>query len=246
MQSYLAGKSVIVTGGSSGFGLETARLLLAGGARVAICGRDSQRLQAARADLASDNVLAQQADVTRSEDWRKLIDATLDKFGVLDVLVNNAGAGIKIAPVEQQEDESIRQVLDTNLTGVIMGSREAVRVMKPHGKGLIVNVTSGCCYYSWPNWAIYTAAKSGLVGFTRCLCKEMLEWGGRASLFIPGAAKTNFCPAAGIDTAWQEGYPDGQDFARSIVHIIDQPDHCVIDEVSIWGTKQVHTMLNPY
>jgi 3-oxoacyl-[acyl-carrier protein] reductase len=246
MPSYLAGKAVIVTGGSSGFGLETARFLLEGGARVAICGRDAQRLQAARAELAHDNLLAQQADVTRSEDWRKLIDATLNKFGVLDVLVNNAGAGIKIAPVEQQEDESIRQVLDVNLTGVIMGSREAVRVMKPRGKGLIVNVTSGCCYYSWPNWAVYTAAKAGLVGFTRCLCKEMLEWGGRASLFIPGAAKTNFCPAAGIDTAWQEGYPDGKDFARSIIHIIDQPDHCVIDEVSIWGTKQVHTMLNPY
>ncbi len=81
---------------------------------------------------------------------------------------------------------------------------------------------------------------------TRCLHLEMAEWGGKASSFIPGAAKTGFCDAAGIATDWQEGYPDAIDFARTLVHCIDVPDNCVIEEVNIWGTKQIPDMVNPY
>jgi NAD(P)-dependent dehydrogenase (short-subunit alcohol dehydrogenase family) len=161
-------------------------------------------------------------------------------------LINNHGAGVKIAPVQDLDDDAIRQVLDINITSVIIGCREAVRVMKPRGRGLIVNVSSGCAYHAWANWAVYTAAKDGLVGFTRCLHREMAEWGGRASCFIPGAARTNFCANAKIDDSWQEGYPDAMDFARTLVHCVDVPDNCVIEEVNIWGTKQVKDMLNPY
>lgn len=247
MKHYVKDQVVFITGGSSGFGFETARLLLEMDAKVVITGRDAKRLAEAEKRLAGGkSVLAIAADVTSSKDWRRAIDQTAKTFGRLDTLVNNAGAGIKIAPVEVQTDADIRAVLETNLTGVILGSREAVRVMKPNGRGFILNVTSGCCYRSWASWGVYTAAKAGLVGFTKCLCKEMLEWGGRASLFIPGAAKTNFCDAVGISSDWQTGYPDGEDFARSIVHMIDTPDHCVVEELSIWGTEQVKTMLNPY
>jgi len=247
MRNYVEGKVVAITGGSSGFGLETARLLLEMGAKVVISARDEKRLSAAAKELGGgSNLLAISADVCRTDDWKRLIGTTLGRFSRLDVLVNNAGAGIKIAPTEEMDDATIAKVLDVNLRGVIIGCREAIRAMRPRKKGLILNVTSGCCYRSWAQWAIYTAAKSGLLGFTKCLCKEMLEWGGRASLFIPGAARTNFCVAAALDTSWQTGYPEAADFARSIVHIIDQPESCVIEELSNWGTEQVKTMLNPY
>ena len=121
-----------------------------------------------------------------------------------------------------------------------------VPIMKAQGSGHIVNVSSGCANYSWPCWAVYTAAKAGMVGFTRCLHLEMAEWGGKASNFVPGAARTGFCDAAGIDTDWQEGYPDAYDFARTLVHVIDVPDHVLVDEVSTWGTKQIKDMLNPF
>jgi NAD(P)-dependent dehydrogenase (short-subunit alcohol dehydrogenase family) len=244
---YVRGKVVIVTGGSSGFGLEAARLLLEQEAKVVITGRDEGRLRSAAAELAGgDRLLTHQADAAVAGDWPRLIDRTLERFGVLDVLVNNAGAGVRIAPIEEMDDRSIAETLNTNLAGVIFGCREAVRAMRPRGKGLIVNVASCCCHYSWPNWSVYTAAKAGLVGLTKCLCKEMLAWGGRASLFVPAAARTNFCQAANLDESWQAGFPDAKDFARALLHIIDQPDHCVIQELSIWGTEQVKTMLNPY
>ncbi len=246
MKHYIEGKVIIITGGSSGFGLEAARMLLEMGAKVIITGRNQERLDKAEKELASENLLPVQADAISTDDWRRLLKVTLDRFGRLDVLVNNHGAGVKIAEVADMEDEVIQTVLDINLISVIKGCREAVNVMKPQGSGQIVNVSSGCAHYSFPAWGTYTAAKAGLVAFTRCLHKEITEWGGKASSFVPGAARTNFCGAAGIEDDWLEGFPSAEDFARTLVHCIDVPDTCVIDEAIIWGTKQVKDMLNPY
>jgi NAD(P)-dependent dehydrogenase (short-subunit alcohol dehydrogenase family) len=246
MQHYVQDKVVIITGGSSGFGFETARILLEMDARVVITGRDPGRLKQAAETLASQHVLPVQADAVRTADWRQLVQSTIDRFGRVDVLVNNHGAGVKVAAVEQLGDEEIETILNVNLTSVIKGCREVIRVMKPQGSGHIVNVSSGCAYYSWAQWGTYTAAKAGLVAFTRCLHKEMAEWGGKATSFVPGAARTGFCDAAGLDTQWLDGFPDAHDFARTLVHCIDVPENCVIDEAIIWGTKQVKEMLNPY
>jgi NAD(P)-dependent dehydrogenase (short-subunit alcohol dehydrogenase family) len=246
MDHFVADKVIVITGGSSGFGLEAARILLAMGAKVAITGRDAGRLGRAQSDLEHPDLMAVRADATRTDDWRRLIGQVLDRFAWIDVLVNSHGAGVRIAEVEDFDDADIEAVLAANLSSVIKGCREAVRVMKDRGRGHIVNVSSGCAYHAWPSWAVYTAAKDGLVGFTRCLHKEMAQWGGKATSFVPGAARTGFCDAAGIPGDWLEGYPDGHDFARTLVHCIDVPDECVIEEVSIWGTKQVKEMLNPY
>jgi NAD(P)-dependent dehydrogenase (short-subunit alcohol dehydrogenase family) len=246
MDHYVSGKVVLITGGSSGFGLEAARILLNMGAKVTITGRNPQRLDQAAKELAHANLLAVQADATSTADWKRLIEKVLAGFGRIDVLVNNHGAGVKIADVEQMEDDVIQEVLDVNLASVIKGCREMIRVMKPQGTGHIINVSSACAYHSWPSWAVYTAAKEGMVGFTRSLHLEMAKWGGKATSFIPGAARTNFCQAAGIANDWQEGYPTGHDFARTLVHCIDVPDNSFIEEVNIWGTKQVREMVNPF
>lgn len=246
MKNYISGKVVIITGGSAGFGLSSAELLLELGAQVVITGRNLERLQAAERQLASDRLLAVRADAVSTSDWQDLIRRTLDRFGRIDVLVNNHGAGVKIASVEEMGDEDIQTVLEINLASVIKGCREVIPVMKRQGSGQIVNVSSGCAYHSWPKWAIYTAAKDGMVGFTRCLHLEMAEWGGKATSFIPGAARTSFCQAAGIDDSWLEGYPSAEDFARTLVHCIDVPEGTFIEEVNVWGTKQVKEMLVPF
>lgn len=246
MKHYVKDKVVVITGGSSGFGYEAARMLLEMGAKVAITGRNRGRLDKAQKELADDNLLAVQADAVKTEDWKKLIAAVKEKFGRIDVLVNNHGAGVKIAEVEQMTDEDLQEVMDVNIISVMKGCREVVQEMKKQGRGHIINVSSGCAHYSWPSWAIYTAAKAGMVGFTRCLHLEMTEWGGKASSFVPGAARTNFCQAAGIDDDWLDGYPSAEDFARTLVHCIDVPENSFVDEVIIWGTKQVKEMINPF
>jgi NAD(P)-dependent dehydrogenase (short-subunit alcohol dehydrogenase family) len=246
MTNYVQDKVVILTGGSSGFGLEAARMLLGMGAHVTITGRNRERLDAAAAQLAHHDLLAVQADAIQTADWKHLVESVLNRFGRIDVLVNNHGAGLKIAPTEEMDDVSLQQVLDTNIASVIRGCREVIPAMKRQGRGHIVNVSSGCAHHSWPCWGTYTAAKAGMVAFTRCLHLEMAEWGGKATSFVPGAARTGFCDAAGIPSDWLEGYPSAEDFARTLVHCIDVPESSVIEEVNIWGTKQVKEMLNPF
>lgn len=246
MKNYVKGKVVVITGGSSGFGLSAAGMLLEMGGKVVITGRNPARLKSAQKELADRNLFAIRADATSTADWKKVVKQTLKKFGRIDVLVNNHGAGVKIAGVEDMGDKDIQEVLDVNIASVIKGCREVIPVMKKQKSGLIVNVSSGCAHHAWAKWGVYTAAKAGMVVFTRCLHREMAEWGGKATSFVPGAAKTNFCKAAGIDGSWQDGYPEAEDFARTLVHCIDVPDNTVIEEVNLWGTKQVRDMLNPY
>ncbi len=246
MKHYVENKVVIITGGSSGFGLETARILLEMKAKVVITGRTQGKLDKAAAELASDSLMAVQADANSTEDWKKLIKKVLDRFGQIDVLVNNHGAGIKISNVDEMTDDDLQAIMDTNIISVMKGCREVINVMKSRKSGHIINVSSACANYSWACWAAYTAAKAGMLGFTRCLHKEMEEWGGKATTFVPGAARTNFCDAVGIDSDWQEGFPSAYDFARTLVHCIDVPDNCVISETAILGTKQIKDMLNPY
>ena len=246
MKNYVKDKVIIITGGSSGFGLSAAQMLLEMGGKVTITGRDAARLKTAEKQLNHRDLLAVQADAVKTADWKKLVKQTVDRFGRIDVLVNNHGAGVKIANVEDMDDENLEAVLDINLTSIIRGCREVIPTMKAGKRGHIINVSSGCAYHAWPKWAVYTAAKAGMVVFTRCLHLEMAEWDGKATSFIPGAAKTGFCAAAKIDDSWQEGYPGAEDFARSLVHCIDVPDNTVIEEVDVWGTKQVKNMLVPY
>jgi NAD(P)-dependent dehydrogenase (short-subunit alcohol dehydrogenase family) len=244
MKNYIQDKVIIITGGSSGFGLAAAGLLLEMGGKVVITGRNQKRLTAAEKQLVSPNLLAVLADAAKTADWKILVQKTIAKFGRIDVLVNNHGAGVKIADVEQMDDAAIQAVFDINIISVIKGCREVIPTMKAQGH--VVNVSSGCAYHSWPKWGAYTAAKAGLVAFTRCLQLEMAEWGGKATSFVPGAAKTNFCSAAQIDDSWNDGYPSAEDFVRTLVHCMDVPPGTVIEEVNVWGTKQIKDMLVPY
>ena len=233
----LDGKVALVTGAALGLGNAFARALAAEGAQLSVCDVRDEVMELSGA--IGKQVLTMKADVSKAEDVRRVVDTTKQELGRIDVLVNNHGAGVKIAKTEDQDDAAIAEALETNLASVIKGCREVVPYMKKQKSGLIVNVSSACAYHSWPNWGVYTAAKAGVVGFTRCLHLEMLEWGGRATNFIPGAARTNFCKAAKVDDSWLEGFPSAHDFARCIVQCIDTPDNCFIEEVSIWGVKQV-------
>ena len=144
MTSDLAGKTAVVTGGTRGIGLAVARAFLAEGAGVFICGRTSSSLQAALEELGragGSRAAGIAADVRRHGDCRKLMEAAAERFGGIDVLVNNAGVGL-FKPVDEIAPEEWDSLIATNLSGVFYCTREAVPHLRRRGGGYIFNISS--------------------------------------------------------------------------------------------------------
>lgn len=241
MRNHCSGRTVLISGGSHGIGLALATLLTELGARVAITGRDPQRLQAAAAMLG-DQSLTIAADASVAQTWPEVIETTVARWGGIDAYIACHGAGGRIAPLVEQDSASIATTIATNLTAVIEGCRAVLPVMQKAGRGHIITVGSACTFHSWPSWSVYTAAKAGLAGFTRCLHGEMVAWGGKASLFCPGATRTGFQQAAGLEVDLTN-YPDAHDMAELLLGMLNVPAHVVVEDLSAWGTAQV---LTPY
>ncbi len=200
-------KVVIVTGGSKGYGAGIAEVLQQAGAKVWITGRDEGALEATAQRLG---VQAIRADVTVPADWDRVFETVLAAGGRLDVLVNNAGGGVKIAPMAEQTDTSIEQSVAINLTGQLYGCRRAAKVMTAQRDGVIINISSGCALHAWPGWGPYSAAKAGLNQFAHCLYTELREAGVRVTTITPYWGATDFVAAAAID-----GHPAGDPEIRA-------------------------------
>ena len=136
----LSGKAILVTGGASGIGAETARVLTELGARVVIAGRDAEGLPEARQDTGA--VHAVLGDVTREDDCERMVAETIATCGKIDFMVNSAGIGDDLVPVHQQSPESWQHVVDVNLKGSYLICRAAGRAMLAQGGGAIVNISS--------------------------------------------------------------------------------------------------------
>ncbi len=195
----LKGKIAIVTGGSRGYGAGIVESLARAGAIVWFTGRNPQRLDEIAGRLVDLSVRAFQADASSSEDWDRLMAAAIDEHGQLDLLVNNAGEGVRIAPATQQTDIAIGKSIASNLTGAILGSCRAAAIMKRQQSGLIINVGSVCAKHAWPGWSVYSAAKAGLLQFSRCLLTEMRPHNVRVTSLIPSWGQTEFTDVAGLD-----------------------------------------------
>ncbi len=193
----LAGQVVIITGASSGIGEETARRLVRGGAKVVIFARRQDRLEALARELdpSGANVLAVAGDITRDADRRRLVDATLEKFGRIDGLVNNAGYGTR-GPVELVPVDLIRQNFETTIFSLIALTQLVLPAMRERGSGCIVNIGSVAGRIARPLSSIYDSTKHALEAITDGLRGELKPFGVRVTLIRPGFILTEFVEAA--------------------------------------------------
>ncbi len=231
-------QTAIVTGGSAGYGVGIARMLAQAGADVWITGRNEERLRKVANDLGVSYVAA---DVSSAADWDELIANVTGKTGRLDVLVNNAGAGVKIGELTSLSDAEIEQSIAINLTGAILGCRRAGEIMQKQGSGLIINVGSVCAKHAWGSWSVYSAAKAGLLQFTKCLLTEMRPHGVRVTSVIPSWGQTEFTESCGLgprDADVLEKCISPDELGKLILQIAEQPAHLVTEEVTLWPMVQ--------
>ncbi len=229
-------KIVLITGGSKGYGAGTAEVMKQAGAKVWITGRDQAALDATAKRLGVKGI---RADVTSPADWDRVFAALQAEGGRLDVLVNNAGGGVKIAPMTEQTDEAIAQIIAVNLTGQLYGCRRAAKVMKAQRSGLIVNISSGCALHAWPGWGPYSAAKAGLNQFGHCLYTELREAGVRVTTITPYWGATDFVDAAGIaghpasDPAIRAKCMQPAEMGRLVLDVCNTPAHLAIPDITV-------------
>ncbi len=172
-------------------------------------------------------------DVGNPADWDKLF-AKLN--GKLDVLINNAGAGVRIKPLAEQTDEEIERSISTNLLGVLFGCRRAAQVMTKQNSGLIINVSSVCSHYGWPGFTPYTAAKAGLDMMSRALYTELRPHNVRVTVVTPSWGNTNFGEAAEVGSASDDIRPktmQPDEMGQLIVGICEFPEHLAFPEIMV-------------
>ncbi len=187
----LAGKTALITGGGTGIGRACALLFAREGARVAVAGRSAEPLRAVVAEIerAGGQALAVTCDVTQVEQVERAVRAAVERFGALNVVVNNAGV-LTLGSVEQTPESEWARVLGVNLTGTFLVSRAALPELRKAGGGSIVNIGSLYGLIGLKNRAAYAASKGGVAQLTRSMALDHAHEGIRVNCVCPAIVET--------------------------------------------------------
>lgn len=219
----------LVTGGSRGIGHAIAAALRSQGAVTSITGRTAADLDSARARLG-DRTLAVQADVGDADAAARAVSATVERFGGLDVLVNNAGVGL-FGHVADLAIDDWRTTFDTNLSGVFYCCRAALPHLKQRGGGWIVNISSLAGSNPFAGGAAYCASKAGLNAFSEALMQEVRHDGIRVTCVAPGSVATRFSGRGAAGTADWKVQPE--DVAQLILNLLLMPARSLPSRVEL-------------
>ncbi len=209
--SDATGKVVLITGASRGIGAAAAREFAAHGAKVALLARSRDAIAELAGEIGADAALAIPCDISRYWEVRAAVDATVDAFGRLDVLVNNAGVIEPIGHLAGTDPDAWGQAIDTNLKGVYHGMRAAMPAMIAQGGGTILTISSGAASKPVEGWSQYCAAKAGAAMLTRMADLEGRESGIRAMGLSPGTVATEMqreIKASGVNPISQLDWSD--------------------------------------
>ena len=227
----LKGQIAIVTGASRGIGKEIATKLAEQGMKLTIVGSSSQVSNTAEElkDMGFPNILPVQADVSNEEDMHKVVRKTIETFGTVDVLVNNAGVGF-FKLTEEVTVEEWKKIFEVNVQGVFLATKAVLPHMKERKSGTIITISSDVARYTIPNGAAYTATKYAVQGFSGSVAQEVREYGIRVGTINPGMVDTYFAEST-------QGLPEKKDWlkvediANAVVYMASAPKHMLIDEI---------------
>ena len=192
----LAGKVVVVTGGSRGIGFAIASLLAEDGAAVVVSGRDADRLARASEEIEAlgRTVVGVVADVVSRQDADRLVDTARERFGRIDILVNNAGI-TRDGLLVRMKDADWDEVIGVNLRGAFLMMRAVSKTMVRQKSGRIINIASTAGAMGNAGQVNYSAAKAGLIGMTKAAARELAHWGILVNAVAPGLIETDMTAA---------------------------------------------------
>lgn len=227
----LNGQSAIVTGASRGIGREIAVKLAEQGMKVTIVGSSSQVSETAAElkKMGFEHILPVQADVSKEEDMKRVVQETIDAYGSVDLLVNNAGIGF-FKLTEEVTVEEWEKIFEVNVQGVFLATKAVLAHMKERKSGTIITISSDVGRYTIPNGSAYTATKYAVQGFSGSVAQEVREYGIRVGTINPGMVDTYFAEST-------QGLPEKKDWlkvediANAVVYMASAPKHMLIDEI---------------
>jgi NAD(P)-dependent dehydrogenase (short-subunit alcohol dehydrogenase family) len=190
MKSYFDGKTVVITGGTSGIGRALMLAFLKEGAQVSICSRRAEVLQSLATEIHEDRLFTVQADVSRMEDCARFIELTIGKFGKIDVLINNAGISMRALFAEIEDLSVIRRLMEINFWGTVYCTKFALPYLL-QSKGTVAGVSSVAGYRGLPGRTGYSASKFAMQGFLEALRTENLHTGINVMWICPGFTASN-------------------------------------------------------
>ncbi|MDQ3685866.1 MAG: SDR family oxidoreductase [Acidobacteriota bacterium] len=227
------GKSALVTGSTKGIGRAIAEALLREGMNVCVSARNSDEIEKAvleLGDAGDGEVTGAVCDVRNYDEVKALVEHTVEEFGGVDVLVNNAGIGL-FGRIDETSPEDFRAVLETNLFGVFYCCHETIPQMKKRGGGYIINISSLAGTNAHPQMAAYNASKFALNGFSEALMQEVRHDGIKVSYIMPGSVNTYF---GGDEPKEEQSWQlQAEDIARVVVNLLHHDERSLPSRVEI-------------
>ena len=243
----LDGRTIIITGASSGIGEATAKKLAKAGANLVLMARSEDKLKSLQSEIERDNgkAIVASGDVTKKEDFQKAVKKAKQEFGAVDGLINNAGL-MPLSFVPKLKTDEWEKMVDVNIKGVLNGVAAVLPDMMDNKKGDIINISSMAAHQYFPGGAVYCATKSAVKMFSEGLRKELApEYGINVTSIEPGAVSTNL-----TDTITDEDIKEkmsgmmemetlqSEDIANAIHYSLTQPKRVNIGDIYIVPTEQ--------
>ena len=223
---------ILITGGSSGIGKATAKLLADSGAKVAITGRDKDKLDAVAKEI---NVIAIHADVAKEEDIEQTYKIFIDNFGTLDCLINNAGIG-EFPTVEEITLEAFMKVYSVNVFGAALMAKKAVEIFKKQNTGgNIINVASTAALKGFARGSIYSSSKFALRGMTECWQAELRPFDIRVMQVNPSEVTTAFANKERKERNEVDNKLTSVEIAHAMKAMLEMDDRGMIPELTVWA-----------
>jgi NADP-dependent 3-hydroxy acid dehydrogenase YdfG len=244
--SNIQDKVVIITGASSGIGEATAKELASKGAKLVLAARREDRLKKLQEEIQDNGgqAIYKVTDVTSHEQMEELAGYTLNQFGKIDVLVNNAGL-MPLSFLHQKKVKEWDTMIDVNIKGVLYGIAAVLPFMREHKSGHIINISSVAGHVSGPTAAVYAGTKFAVRAISEGLRKEEFSNNIRTTIISPGRVTSELTETisdVNLKTAVDEGYKggaiDSESIARAIAFAIEQPSDVAVNEMLIRPTSQ--------